>query len=149
MHWDDNKGILYIGFDQGKCVRLQVSAENPLQYEELEELGVHTLRITGVSSNSETNTFSSVSDDGTFKVTENDSGSVVAECKPSQGPALKQLLTFSQRNCLGISDAKGNLHLYVKQGEPQELIVSLSVDSRSEIKGLGLSSGENYVVAGC
>jgi len=55
---------------------------------------VHTLRITGVSSNNETNTFSSVSDDGTFKVTENDSGSVVAECKPSQGPALKQLLTF-------------------------------------------------------
>ena len=43
------------------------------------ELGVHTLRITGLTTNRETGTFYSVSDDGTFKVTENTSGSVVAE----------------------------------------------------------------------
>ena len=45
----------------------------------MDELGVHTLRITGITSNLDTGTFTSVSDDGTFKVTENTSGSVVAE----------------------------------------------------------------------
>ena len=43
------------------------------------ELGVHTLRITGITSDRETGTFTSVSDDGTFKITENTSGSVVHE----------------------------------------------------------------------
>ena len=79
MHWDDEENILYIGFDQGRVVRLQINEENPMQYTEMDELGVHTLRITGLTSNRETGTFSSVSDDGTFKVTENTSGSVVAE----------------------------------------------------------------------
>ena len=50
---------------------------------------------------------------------------------------------------MGISDAKGNLHLYVKNGSPLEHVVSLSVDSKSEIKGIALNSGESYIVAGC
>jgi hypothetical protein len=58
-------------------VRLRIG-ENPMQYQEMMELGVHTLRVTGISSNAESDTFSSVSDDGSFKVTENTSGSVVA-----------------------------------------------------------------------
>ena len=114
-------------------MRLQISADNPINYTEKEELGVHTLRITGITSNRENNSFLSVSDDGTFKVTENSSGSVVVEAQPSAG-ALKQLLTFKQRNCIGISDAKGGLHLYSNQQQgggstPLDLIVSLSVDS--------------------
>lgn len=40
--------------------------------------------------------------------------------------------------------------MYAKNGEePQDLIVTLTVESKSEIKGIGLSSGENYIVAGC
>ena len=92
MHWEDSTRTLYIGFDTGRVVRIQVG-ENPMHHTELAELGVHTLRVTGLHSNPETGTFSSVSDDGTFKVTENSSGSVVAEQKPSQG-ALKQLVAF-------------------------------------------------------
>ena len=83
MCWDDNLCILYIGFDQGRCVRLKVNEDNAMQYEELEELGVHTLRITGIWSNSENGTFFTASDDGTFKVTENESGENVADTKPS------------------------------------------------------------------
>lgn len=49
-----------------------------MQYTEMTELGIHTLRITGITADRETGTFTSVSDDGTFKVTENTSGSVVA-----------------------------------------------------------------------
>ena len=64
-----------------------------MNYTELEELGVHSLRITGITSDKDLGTFSSVSDDGSFKVTEKTSGSVVAEELPSQG-ALKQLVTF-------------------------------------------------------
>ena len=78
MYWDDTDNILYIGFDQGRCVRLKITEDNPMAYTEMEELGVHTLRITGISTNRETGSFMSVSDDGTFKVTENTSGSVVA-----------------------------------------------------------------------
>ena len=48
-----------------------------------------------------------------------------------------------------MSDAKGSLHLYSKTGSPLEHIVSLTVDSKSEIKGLALSEYESYVVAGC
>ena len=148
MHWDNEENTLYIGFDQGRVVRLKRNKDNPMQYTELEELGVHSLRITGITSNGENNTFTSVSDDGTLKVTENASGSVVAQAQPSAG-ALKQLLTFKQRNCFGVSDAKGGLHFYTKDSSPLELIISLSVDSGSEIKGLALSGAENYVVAGC
>lgn len=118
-----------------------------MQSTDLQELGVHTLRVTGISSNAENDTFLSVSDDGTFKVTENTSGSVVAECKPSQG-ALKQMLTFEHRNCLAVSDAKGNLHLYNK-GSEQEKVVTIQVESASEIKGLAISAAENFAVAGC
>ena len=82
MHWDDNQRILYIGFDTGRVVRLRIG-ENPMHYEEMAELGVHTLRVTGISSCSETDSFTSVSDDGSFKVTENTSGSVTAEQSPS------------------------------------------------------------------
>lgn len=64
-----------------------------MQYTEMTELGIHTLRITGITADRETGTFTSVSDDGTFKVTENTSGSVVAQTQPSAG-ALKQLITF-------------------------------------------------------
>ena len=88
MHWDDAECLLYIGFDQGRCVRLKVNADNPMSYQELEELGVHTLRITGISSNSGRDNFFSVSDDGTYKVTEKATGETVCETKPSQG-ALK------------------------------------------------------------
>ena len=78
MYWDDEEHILYIGFDQGRVVRINVSVENPMQYSEMTELGTHTLRITGITADRETGTFTSVSDDGTLKVTENTSGSVVA-----------------------------------------------------------------------
>jgi len=56
---------------------------------------------------------------------------------------------FNQRNCLGISDAKGSLHLYTRNASPPEHIVSIQVESRSEIKGLGLSESEHFMVAGC
>ena len=78
MHWDETNATLYIGFDQGRVVRLKMGDEG-FHYTELPELGVHTLRVTGITSNNDTGSFTSVSDDGTFKVTENDSGSVVAE----------------------------------------------------------------------
>ena len=50
MFWDDREGILYIGFDQGKVVRLRLE-ENPMNYTEEAETGPHTLRITGISVN--------------------------------------------------------------------------------------------------
>lgn len=78
MHWQDEADMLYIGFDQGKVVRLKLK-ENVMQYTELPELGVHTLRITGMTSNRESDTFTTVSDDAFIKVTENTSGSVVAQ----------------------------------------------------------------------
>mmetsp|Transcript_41034 Transcript_41034/g.53796 ORF Transcript_41034/g.53796 Transcript_41034/m.53796 type:complete len:168 (+) Transcript_41034:62-565(+) len=118
-----------------------------MQHRELPELGIHTLRITGISSLGEDNTFYTVSDDGTFKLTDNKTGMPLAEVRPSQG-ALKQLVPFQHRNCLGISDAKGNLHLYTKTNPPPESIVSIQVESQSEIKGLAISSAENHAVAG-
>lgn len=51
MYWDDEASLLYIGFDQGRVVRLQINVENPIQYTEMTELGVHTLRITGMTAN--------------------------------------------------------------------------------------------------
>jgi hypothetical protein len=146
MYWDAEDNILYIGFDQGKIVRLKIE-DNPMQYTELSELGVHTLRVTGIKANKEAGTFTTVSDDAQLKVTENSSGSVVFEHQPSAN-ALKQLVNFQQRNCMAISDSKGNLHLYNNTGSPEH-IVSLHVDSNSEIKGLALSGSENYVAAGC
>lgn len=79
MHWQDEENLLYIGFDQGKVVRLRLKESNYMQYTEMPELGIHTLRITGMTSNGEADTFTSVSDDATLKVTENTSGSVVAQ----------------------------------------------------------------------
>ena len=78
MHWDAEDNVLYIGFDQGKVVRLRIE-DNPMQYTELTELGVHTLRVTGIKANKEAGTFTTVSDDAQMKVTENSSGSVVFE----------------------------------------------------------------------
>lgn len=37
----------------------------------------------------------------------------------------------------------------MKTGSPLEHVVSLSVDSKSEIKGIALNSSESYIVAGC
>ena len=148
MHWDDEDRTLYIGFDQGKVVRLKLEENNIMQYAELPELGIHTLRITGITSDPETGTFTTVSDDGQMKVTENSSGSVVAQIQPCAG-GLKQLLTFQHRNCLAVSDAKGNFHLYGRKGTPLEPIVSMEVASKSEIKGLTVNSTENYLGAGC
>ena len=82
MSWDSKNNILFIGFDQGRLVRIKIDESNPMQHHELEELGVHTLRITGVLSNAEEGSFTSVSDDGTFKVTES-SGQNLSEIKPS------------------------------------------------------------------
>lgn len=94
-----------------------------MQYEELTELGTHTLRITGLTANADSDTFTTVSDDASLKVTENTSGSVVAQHQPSPG-GLKQLLAFKQRNIMATCDAKGNLHLYNSSGTP-ELICTL------------------------
>jgi len=138
LHWDDPSRTLYIGFDTGRVVRLRISEENPMHYQELTELGVHTLRVNGILANADTGSFTSISDDGTLKVTDNATGSVVTELRPSQG-GLKSLIAFSHRNCMGISDAKGNLHLFTKSGSPIEHIVTTTVESRSEIKGLALS----------
>jgi len=75
MYWDDENLTLYIGFDQGRMVRIKLSEENPMQHQELEELGVHTLRITGIyPSEGDAGHFSSVSDDGTFRVTSKSQG---------------------------------------------------------------------------
>ena len=76
MAWDDNEGILYIGFDQGKVVRLRIDS-NPINYTELDETGPHTLRITGINVNSEGSLYTTVSDDGTMKVIDHSSGEVV------------------------------------------------------------------------
>lgn len=146
MYFDDEANIVYIGFDQGKVVRLKIG-ENPVHYTEMTELSTHTLRITGIHANKEAGTFTTVSDDALMKVTEGTSGSVVFHLQPSPN-ALKQLVKFQQRNCFAISDAKGNLHLYNSTGSPEHLI-SLQVDSRSEIKGLALNGSENYIAAGC
>lgn len=108
-----------------------------MQYTELDELGVHNLRITGMMSDGETDTFTTVSDDAFLKVIENTSGSVVAQTQPSPG-GLKQLVAFKQRNIIATSDSKGGLHLYNSRGTP-ERICSLQVESNSEIKGLAVS----------
>merc|ERR1712156_108537 len=126
-----------IGFDQGRLVRIQLAGDNPMQHRELEELAVHSLRITGIYVNSEEGIFNSVSDDGTFKTTECEDGETLDEQRPSQG-ALKQLVPFNHRNCMGVSDSKGNMHLYTKAGSPPEAIVSIQVESKSEIKGLAI-----------
>ena len=73
MSFDESSGVLYIGFDQGKLVRLRID-ENVMQYTELPEIGPHTLRLNGISINTEANSFMSVSDDGSFKTTDNESG---------------------------------------------------------------------------
>ena len=85
---------------------------------------MHSLRITGIYVNSEEGIFNSVSDDGTFKTTECEDGETLDEQRPSQG-ALKQLVPFNHRNCMGVSDSKGNMHLYTKAGSPPESIVSI------------------------
>ena len=33
LHWSDDEDILYIGFDQGKIIRLKISDKNPMQYQ--------------------------------------------------------------------------------------------------------------------
>ena len=35
LHWADEEDILYIGFDQGKIVRLKISDKNPMQYNQV------------------------------------------------------------------------------------------------------------------
>ena len=47
MYFDEEANIIYIGFDQGKVVRLKLG-DNPIHYTEMTELSVHTLRITGI-----------------------------------------------------------------------------------------------------
>lgn len=37
----------------------------------------------------------------------------------------------------------------MKTGSPLEHIVSLTVDSKSEIKGIALNQSESFLVAGC
>jgi len=76
MYFDEEANIIYIGFDQGKVVRLKLG-DNPIHYTEMTELSVHTLRITGIQANKEAGTFTTVSDDAQMKVTEGTSGSVV------------------------------------------------------------------------
>ena len=87
MHWSEEESTVYIGFDQGRLVRIKVE-ENPMHYSELPQLPVHTLRITGLLANPASGTFMTVSDDAVLKVSEAESGSVVSEIQPTQG-ALK------------------------------------------------------------
>lgn len=47
------------------------------------------------------------------------------------------------------SDSKGNLRLYEKSDSSLDHIVTIQVDSKSEIKGIAINSAENYVAAGC
>ena len=32
LHWSDDDNILYIGFDQGKIIRLKINEQNHMQY---------------------------------------------------------------------------------------------------------------------
>ena len=58
-----------------------------MQHHELEELGVHSLRVTGIyPSEGEAGIFVSVSDDGTLKVTSKGQGQTIADFKPSTKP---------------------------------------------------------------
>jgi len=55
-----------------------------MQHHELEELGVHTLRMTGIyPSEGAAGIFASVSDDGSFKVTSKSEGQTISDVKPS------------------------------------------------------------------
>ena len=69
--------------------------------------------------------------------------------QPSAG-GIKELLSFKKRPVLAISDAKGKLHLFDSgdQSSPAP-IVSLEVDSKSEIKGMAVTASETYIAAGC
>ena len=37
LHWSDEDDILYIGFDQGKIIRLKMSDKNPMQYSQVSD----------------------------------------------------------------------------------------------------------------
>ena len=54
-----------------------------MQHRELEELAVHTLRITGIYANPDEGIFFSASDDGTFKTSDIEDGESLDEQRPS------------------------------------------------------------------
>lgn len=117
----------------------------------VDELSVHTLRITGICMQHETQSFVTVSDDCQIKATNLGTKEPIYGKQPSQGQ-LKQLLESKKRNCLIASDSKGGLHMFTRAQEAPgqlESVVSLSVDGNSEVKGMCLNSLENYLAAGC
>ena len=82
-----------------------------MTYTELPELGIHNLRIMGITSSAESGTFISISDAGTLKVTENHSGQTVAEINPSgtgtKPQALKEMVVFEQRKVFAVCNSNG------------------------------------------
>ena len=118
-------------------------------FSQLEELHTHTMRVMGFSTNVEAGNFISISDAGTLKITETHSGSSVGEIQPQAGAALKQLIELKSRNCIAISCSKGKVHIFNKAGSPLKKEKTLEIDTKTEIRGLAVSSAENFLVAGC
>jgi FlaG/FlaF family flagellin (archaellin) len=107
LYWSDKEMTLYVGFDQGRVVRLKVD-ESCTTYTELAELGPHTLRVMGIWVNNATGNLYSISDAGTFKITEKNTGTTVADIKPTETVhALKEMITFDNREILAVCNAVG------------------------------------------
>ena len=79
-------------------VRLKVNNDKGQSYTEMPELGVHSLRVMGIDVQPSTGTFISISDAGTMKVTEANSGQNVADINPAGSntskQALKEMVSF-------------------------------------------------------
>ena len=59
------------------------------------------------------------------------------------------MVELKSRNCIAISCSKGIVHIYNKAGSPLKKENTLAVDTKTEIRGLAVSSAENFLVAGC
>ena len=88
-----------------------------------------------------------VAEDGHFKLTDMKNFQVVADLTPGSS-GLKYLMHNETRGVLIMADGDGNVYIYNQSVHPPEQVCKLQTSSQSCIRGLCMSTGGSYLVAG-
>ena len=104
----------------------------------------------GIISDSSKGNFISISDHGTMKISENHSGSILADLSPNDAKySLKNLLNLDKRRAFIVSDANGSIYIYKNNDQAVPVLEkTLKVSSGSSVRGLAVSVYQNMFVAG-
>lgn len=146
LDWSEKLGILVCGEDSGTLHFVKPYESNPMKYDELFFLKVHSERINKVVIDEDKKVIYTISDDRKFKETSFDKKKINNEFEVSSKKP-NCMFVDKETKVAYVGDSEGNVKIIDLAKNPPTVINNIKVNSKDSIVGIDVSN--NLIFSGC